>query len=175
MLMSGAVFGRIGRAHAAAGQARSGEGGEHPLAEQPNGPQDLCLLHPRPLQPEDDQRDAEALAIPSDLLPHSHGVAEEKLIPRQLLEGQRKTFAALEPLVLLPPLIGPILRLQEGAPLADVRGSAFTILRTTSSRSRCGAKSRTARFVRIASATVIGSSCNRDNNCLHRLKSTWRP
>src|SRR5205823_12864013 len=62
------------------------------LAEEPNGPQPIRLIHPGPLQAEDQRRDAETLAIAGDLLRDPRRVADDEPVARQLLEALREAF-----------------------------------------------------------------------------------
>src|SRR2546430_3303118 len=92
------------------------------LAEEPNGPQHLRLIHPGPLQAEDQRRDAETLAIAGDLLRDPRRVADDEPVARQLLEALREAFTRGQRFVLLPSPVGPIFRVEERGGLRERRG-----------------------------------------------------
>src|ERR1700680_4560694 len=60
--------------------------GRENLAEPLYRVQHLRLRQPRPLTAHDEVIDTEKLAIPSDLLPHRHLVADDEPIAREFLE-----------------------------------------------------------------------------------------
>src|SRR4030095_14342495 len=103
---------------------RSGEVRQHLLAEQADRPQHALLFHAAPLQADHHRRDAQALAVPRDLLAHAHGVADHEAVARQLLEGIAPRLALGQRLVLLPALIGLVLRLEDGSGLREGAGPA---------------------------------------------------
>src|SRR6266542_1348787 len=85
------------------------------LAQEPEGAQDLGLLHAGPLDTEDHGGDPETLAIARDFLGDARGITQEKAIARKGLEVRREALAGGKRLVLLPFPIRRVLGFEDGA------------------------------------------------------------
>src|SRR6266508_141911 len=97
----------------------SAQAGEDIFPEVPDGPQDPRLLHPGPLDADDDGRDAERVPVAGDLVSHAGGIAQEEAVTRQRVEVGREALAGRERLVLLPLPVRLVLGSEEGTRLAD--------------------------------------------------------
>jgi hypothetical protein len=73
------------------------------------------------LDADDDDRDAERVAITLDLLSDAGGIAQQEAVARESLEVRRKGFAGRKRLVLLPLPVGLVLGPEEGPRLRDGR------------------------------------------------------
>src|SRR6266508_3499824 len=91
------------------------------FAQEPDGPQHPGLLHPRPLDADDDGGDAERVPVAGDLLSHPGGIAQEEAVAREGVEVGREALAGRERLVRLPLPVGLVLGPEEAPRLADGR------------------------------------------------------
>src|SRR5215831_20297711 len=92
------------------GESSARQRREHPRGQELDAAQDLGLLHPRPLDAEDEAVRAERAGVAADLPDAVVWIADDEPIPHQLVESHVEAVALRQRLVLSPRSVGLVLR-----------------------------------------------------------------